>query len=110
MSLRFVDYHVHSNHSSDSDVALVEICKRAIQLGIVEIGFSEHVDLDPRNWGYKYFDYERYSSDIRKARELFGDQLVVRKGIEVDYQHWFEKNIREWLRDKEFDYVIGSVH
>jgi histidinol-phosphatase (PHP family) len=34
----------------------------------------------------------------------------VKKGIEVDYQHCFEKNIREWLRDKEFDYVIGSVH
>ena len=110
MSLSFVDYHVHSNHSSDSDASLAEMCGRAIQLGIVEIGFSEHVDFDPRDWGYKYFDYERYSSDIRKARELFGDRLVVRKGIEVDYQHWFEEDIREWLRDKEFDYVIGSVH
>jgi len=110
MSLSFVDYHVHSNHSSDSNASLLEMCKRAIQLGIVEIGFAEHVDFDPQDWGYEYFHYEGYSSDIRKARELFGDQLVVRKGIEVDYQHWFEEDIREWLRDKEFDYVIGSVH
>jgi histidinol-phosphatase (PHP family) len=75
-----------------------------------EIGFSEHVDFDPHDWGYGYFDYERYTTDIDRVRELFSDTLIIRKGVEVDYQQWVEDDIRDWLQEKEFDFVIGSVH
>lgn len=51
-----------------------------------------------------------YTSDIDRIRERIGDTLIIKKGIEVDYQHWFEDDIRNWLNDKEFDFVIGSVH
>jgi histidinol-phosphatase (PHP family) len=86
------------------------MCKRTRKIGIKEIGFSEHIDFDPQDWGYGYFDYERYTSDINRACERFGDTLIIRKGVEVDYQHWVEDDIRDWLNDKEFDFVIGSVH
>jgi histidinol-phosphatase (PHP family) len=86
------------------------MCSRARKINIVEIGFSEHIDFDPQDWGYGYFDYARYTSDIDHARERFNDSLIIRKGIEVDYQHWFEDDIRDWLNDKEFDFIIGSVH
>jgi histidinol-phosphatase (PHP family) len=110
MSLNLVDYHIHSCHSSDSDASIIDVCRRARKIGIEEIGFSEHVDFDPQDWGYGYFDYEQYTSNIERVRERFGDTLIIGKGVEVDYQHWVEDDIRDWLNDKEFDFVIGSVH
>jgi histidinol-phosphatase (PHP family) len=110
MSLNLVDYHIHSSHSSDSDASIIDMCKRAHEIRIEEIGFSEHIDFDPQDWGYGHFDYERYTSDIDRARERFSNNLSIKKGVEVDYQHWVEEDIRDWLNDKEFDFVIGSVH
>jgi histidinol-phosphatase (PHP family) len=86
------------------------MCKRALKIGIKEIGFSEHIEFDPQDWGYGHFDYKQYTSDIDRAQERFIDTLIIKKGVEVDYQHWFEDDIRDWFNDKEFDFVIGSVH
>ncbi|UCE44133.1 MAG: histidinol-phosphatase HisJ family protein [Candidatus Bathyarchaeota archaeon] len=108
--MRFADYHVHSNHSCDGKATILEMCQKATELGIVEIGFSEHMDFEPEDSGFGFFDYERYTAEVKDAQEFFKSKLVVRKGIEIDYQEAFEDDIREWLRDKEFDFIIGSVH
>lgn len=110
MSLNLVDYHIHSNHSIDSDASILDMCRRARKIGIEEIGFSEHIDFDPQDWGYGHFEYDRYTADIDRARARFSDTLIIRKGVEVDYQQVFESDIRDWLNDKKFDFVIGSVH
>lgn len=86
------------------------MCQKAIELGIVEIGFSEHMDFEPKDWGYGFFNYDKYTSEIQRAQEFFKDKLTIRKGVEIDYQHCFEDEIAEWLKDKEFDYIVGSVH
>ncbi len=108
--MRFVDYHVHSNFSCDGKSTLFEMCERAIDLGIEEIGFSDHMDFEPRDWGFGFFNYEGYTSEINDVQEYFKDKLVIRKGVEVDYQHCFEDEVKEWLQDKKFDFIIGSVH
>ena len=110
MSLNLVDYHIHSSHSSDGTASIIDMCQRARTIGIHEIGFSEHIEFDPQDWGYGYFDYEQYTFDIDRTREQFSNTLIIRKGVEVDYQHWVEDDIRDWLKEKEFDFVIGSVH
>jgi len=107
---KVVDYHVHSTHSADGKSSILEMCSRAVELEIAEIGFAEHMDFDPMDQGFGYFDYDRYSSDVEKARRLFRRRLVIRKGVEIDYQRRFEGEIREWIQGKRFDFVIGSVH
>lgn len=89
---------------------MLEICKKAVGLDIREVGFTDHMDFNPIDSGYGFFDYDRYASEIENARAIFGDKLVVRKGIEIDYQNSYEDNVKRWLRGKEFDYAIGSVH
>lgn len=86
------------------------MCLKAVELGIGEIGFAEHVDFDPKDRGFGFFNYDGYSSDIESARESFRKRLVIWKGIEIDYQRSFEDEIEDWLLGKRFDFVIGSVH
>jgi len=110
LKLNLVDYHVHSTHSCDGVSTIFEMCKKAIELGVVEIGFSEHMDFEPKDWGFGFFNYDSYTSEIKRARDFFKGKLIIRKGVEIDYQHCFENMIADWLKDKKFDFVIGSVH
>lgn len=79
------DYHVHSLHSIDSQSTISAICQKTIELEIKEIGFADHVDFDPNDSGYTFFDYNAYTLAINNARPIYGNKLVIRKGIEGDY-------------------------
>jgi len=105
-----VDYHVHSTHSVDGRSSIDEMCRRAVELRLAEIGFCEHVDFEPDDPGFGFFSYERYSEAIDLARSKYADELTIRKGVEIDYSHTYENQIRTWLEDLEFDYRVGSVH
>lgn len=107
--LRPVDYHVHSTFSNDAGSSVREMCNRAVDLGLVEIGFADHMDfqVDPIS---SLLDYDRYTREIERTRRELQDSLVIRKGVEIDYQSRFEDTIQNWLRAKRFDFVIGSVH
>jgi histidinol-phosphatase (PHP family) len=105
-----VDYHVHSTFSYDGRSSINDLCKRAAELKFREIGFSEHVDFDPSDGGFGFFNNNKYESAVKEAQQLFKDKLVIRRGVEIDYQTRFEEQIRGWLRGKSFDFVIGSVH
>ncbi len=104
------DLHVHSFLSHDGEGSISDYCERAVKQGMKAIGFSEHVDLDPRDMVSFRHDYERYCQEINDAREKYGEHLVIRMGAEIGYVARIEKDIRDYLKQKSYDYVIGSVH
>ena len=104
------DYHIHSLYSHDSQSTVSAICQKAIELEIKEIGFADHVDFDPNVSGYNFFDYNAYTLAINNVRSIYGNNLIIRKGIEIDYQYCFENTLKKWIQDKDFDFMIGSVH
>ena len=105
-----VDCHFHSAHSYDSEVPLIAYCQRALQLGFSHLCPTEHVDFDPQDFGYGYFDAEAYAQALTTCRQQFAGQLSVLKGVEVDYQLRFDAEVRAFLTQHTFDFVIGSVH
>lgn len=110
VSRGFVDYHVHSTQSVDGRSSVDDMCRQAMKLGLSEIGFCEHVDFEPDDPGFGYFNYERYTKVIDTARSEYSERLLIRKGVEVDYSPEYENQIREWVKDKSFDFLVGSVH
>lgn len=87
-----------------------DYCLRAIERGYRAICFTDHADFERTDLGYGFFAYERYRRAVMACREEFGDRLAVGFGVEIDYHHAWEDEIREFLRDKEFDLILGSVH
>lgn len=60
----FVDYHVHTDYSDDSDYPMEEVVKDAIQMGMDEICFTDHVD-----YGAKWIGTaERRFRTVRDSR------------------------------------------
>lgn len=104
------DLHVHTCLSHDGSGTVEDHCRAALARGIRVIGFTEHVDFDPADPGFGYYDYEACVSAIMDARRRFGRDLEILMAVEIDYQDWFEEDIARFLRRHAFDYVIGSVH
>jgi len=104
-----IDLHLHSHHSHDGEGEIADFCQRALELGLVEIGFLEHLDLYPLDPHFGLHNYERYLEEIERARRDF-PELKIRMGVEVTYLPGIRKEIQEFLEDKDYDYVIGAVH
>ncbi|HQE61480.1 MAG TPA: histidinol-phosphatase [Candidatus Latescibacteria bacterium] len=104
------DYHHHSEFSVDCTASMADICRVAVERGVSEIAFTEHMDFIPEEKNTGYFRYDAYMESIRRCREQFRDELAIVAGIEVDYCPDFENETAKWVEEREFDFVIGSVH
>ena len=104
------DYHMHTRFYEDGDDTLESMCRRALELGIPEIGFSEHWDVGPYEKNPYFFKPETWYAEIERLRGAFSGGLQIRAGIEIAEPHLYAKEAAEVLRRLPFDYVIGSVH
>jgi len=96
------DYHIHSCFS-DGESSPSEIVNKAIQLGVQEIGFSDHsYTAFDDSYCMKKEDIEKYKSEIKKLKEEYKDKISIKLGIEQDY---FSSENTD-----DYEYVIGSVH
>jgi histidinol-phosphatase (PHP family) len=103
------DQHIHSNFSVDSEESIENMCVSAIKKGLRSITFTEHVDFNPKGWGYGFFNYEKYSEKIDSARNKFGKDITIFKGIEFGEPNLYFDDFNR-LSEKDFDVVIASIH
>jgi histidinol-phosphatase (PHP family) len=105
-----LDYHIHTTYSCDSSCIPEDVCNKAIQLGIPEIGFSEHWDVGPYEDHPRFLQVESWWAELKRLSHLFQGQLVIRSGIEIAQPHLYPVETAEVLSRCPFDYVLGSVH
>ena len=116
-----LDLHLHSTCSVDGASSIAEYARRAVELGLAELGFCEHVDLDPRDRGCNYLDPVHYAREIVAAREemaaraqladpMMPPSVRLRQGVEVTYQASRADEANAWLAGGDWDYVVISVH
>jgi histidinol-phosphatase (PHP family) len=104
-----VDYHTHTllsdGHSSYEDM----VCA-AIEKGLDEIGFSDHVCLKPVIWALQEIDLPVMTHQILEIKEKYSHLITVRYGIELDYFPGKEEELSRIIDTLPLDYVIGSLH
>ncbi|NLE64866.1 MAG: histidinol-phosphatase HisJ [Elusimicrobia bacterium] len=108
-----VDYHMHTPLCGHAKGDPQEYAARAIEMGLNEIGFSDHAPLlshrDP-TITMDMSQLELYHTMIESVRDELKDKLTVRIGIEADFLPGYEDRTRALLARYPYDYVIGSVH
>ncbi len=117
------DYHVHTEFSDDSVYLMEEVVKDAIQMGLEEICFTDHVDYGVKeDWdsGVKIeyrdgepvanVDYPRYAERIHRMQCLYGDQITIRMGMEFGMQMHTISQFQKLYDRYPFDFIILSVH
>jgi len=107
---RLLDYHVHSTHSGDGRAPLEEMCRLAVERGIAEIAFSDHLDNNPDDDCYGLFDAARFCREVDECRERFGDRLTILKGAELGEPHLYPREIERIVGGERFDFLTGGIH
>jgi histidinol-phosphatase (PHP family) len=106
------DYHTHTPLCHHAVGEPTEYAARAVELGLDEIGFSEHSPMprdDFDDWRMGKGQLDEYAAKVEAARRAF-PQLKIRLALEVDYLPGHEEWIRQLAGRQEWDYFIGSVH
>lgn len=120
------DNHVHSEFSWDTGIhaSMEDTCRRAVEVGLPAIAFTEHVDFT--GWGHDDnppsgeptiasrdrvvpLDVEGYLASVERCRDKFPD-LRILTGIEAGEPHHFAGSVAAVLRQGQFDRVLGSLH
>jgi histidinol-phosphatase (PHP family) len=105
-----LDYHLHSTHSKDGQNTVAEVCEAALERGLREVCFTEHVDFDRGDEAYGFLDWPAYAAAIAEARGRLGDRLVIRMGLEFDFRRAYGAEPGEVLAGMPCDFRLGSVH
>jgi histidinol-phosphatase (PHP family) len=106
------DYHMHTPLCRHATGEPVEYARRAVEIGLTEIGFTDHSPMardDFDNWRMFDRQLDEYVAKVRLAQAAF-PQLTIRLGLEVDYLPGQEAWIRQLAARQPWDYFIGSVH
>jgi histidinol-phosphatase (PHP family) len=115
-----IDYHMHLrdhderiDHTVTGTERFVEL---ALERGIDEIGFTEHVYYFRQTaeiWDVPYqiercvYDLDSYVEAVLDAKR---QGLPVKLGLEVDYVGERQPRLAELLEPYPWDYLLGSVH
>ncbi|MEJ2367960.1 MAG: histidinol-phosphatase HisJ family protein [Acidobacteriota bacterium] len=105
----YLDHHVHSLHSWDSESTPEELVAAARRQGLGGFVLTDHVEFDPSDMGYGYYNLARAAECVEETAELTPD-LRIRFGAEISHQERFKEEIRDFLHHASYQYTIGSVH
>ncbi|MBD7907836.1 histidinol-phosphatase HisJ family protein [Sporosarcina gallistercoris] len=105
------DYHMHTSFSADCEVSPEDMIQSAIQKGLTEICITDHVDYDypDRNFVFE-FDQQAYKEKIESLRERRGNEIQVKRGVEIGVQPHLLDRYTKLIQDEQFDFVICSLH
>ena len=111
--MSIADLHVHSRFSFDSCEQPENYVNRAIELGCVVTGFSEHYDydaiIDSAN-DVTLCNLDDYTAYISSLKKIAGGHILVLTGIEYGYRAEAVAHYNEKTKQYKFDYIINSLH
>ena len=103
------DCHVHSRISADAEVSMAELAKLAVEAGLDEVCFTDHVE--PKAGFGAEMDWEALRAEFESAQNAMGHQIRLHLGMELGDAPWdFEAAERLVREASELDFIIGSIH
>lgn len=102
------DYHMHSTVSFDAHSTAEEMAQAAVQAGLKEICFTDHIDYEVGvEKQTMVFDTEVYNAAYDHL-EVPG--LKIRRGMEFGLKPYNQDQLKKDLQRRHFDFVLGSIH
>lgn len=102
------DFHMHSTVSFDGHDSAESMVQAAVAAGLKEICFTDHIDYfadtDQQEW---VFDTKTYNDTYD---HLSHPALKIRRGMEFGLKPYNASQLRQDLKRRSFDFVLGSVH
>src|SRR5699024_2990012 len=105
------DYHIHSDFSADCSTPMEKTIEKAIEDGLKEICFTDHIDYDYPDPTITFdLDLPAYEPKITDMQSLYSDRLTIKKGVEIGVQPHLLEKYTTLLEKETFDFIICSMH
>lgn len=103
----YYDQHLHSHHSFDSKESFHHYLQHQPSIFIT----TEHLDFkNPSDhFNDSLPDYANYTQELDSLRKQYPNTTFL-TGIEVGYLNQHQLDIQHFLKGKEFDLILLSVH
>jgi histidinol-phosphatase (PHP family) len=109
------DCHLHSSYSGDSDEPMEKMILRAIELGLTQMCFTEHMDMNfpvtaTTPEGFFFLDTEAYQAELSLLKEKYAKQIKIFFGVELGTALDLIPDLYQYAKSYDFDFVIASSH
>lgn len=109
------DCHLHSSHSGDSHASMDSMIERGIKLGLKQMCFTEHMDMDYPDSEHEsgsifLLNTDSYLYDLIRLKERYDGRIQLLFGVELGLQPHLSDNNARYVHSYDFDFVIGSSH
>lgn len=106
-----IDSHCHTFYSKHATGTVDDVVRASIAAGVTVLTITDHAPFPiDQNNRLLESELDQYFFDIDSARDKYGDQIKILRGLELDYMPGSEKYSRELLARYPVDFVIGSIH
>lgn len=106
----FVDTHVHSCYSHDSNQTVAEICQAALSRGLRGVTITDHANASHLNEENICEKIKKSAEEARFADIFMSGTLSVFSGIEISGCYHNTHSVNTLLNLTDYDLVLGSVH
>lgn len=103
------DLHIHTECSCDSEAKMEDYISEAKRKGIETICFTDHVDWNPNDYGYHYYEPDTFWERFRAVKNESDGGIEVLAGFEFGEPHLYRERLLE-LAKYPYDLIIGSIH
>lgn len=111
MKIILPDYHIHTTLCNHAYGTMEEYVVKAMERGITEMGFAEHMPVMPESHlCISYDDLPYYIERVLALRDKFKNYISIKLGAEMDMNLNRIDEIGKIIEKSDFDYVIGSIH
>ncbi len=106
-----IDSHTHSKYSKHAIGNIEDIVISAINNKIKYLTITDHAPF-PIDINNRLLDYElkSYFEDIDNMQSKYSKDIIILKGLEVDFLPRYKNYIKNLISTMELDFVIGSIH
>lgn len=105
------DSHLHSEFSFDSECTLDAICREYIEKGFSVFALTDHYDIDGVEDGlYPPYLAKEARCAFEAAAAKYAGSITPVWGIELGQPQLRPESARRFIRENNFEFVIGSIH
>ena len=107
-----IDYHIHTMLCNHAQGSMESYIRRAINLGMSEICFLDHLTVQESEKGLSMAPGEipYYFQAIQLLKQQYKDAISVKAGIEIDFNPAYTDLFEEIVGTFAFDVVASALH
>ena len=106
------NYQTHTERCRHAQGTEEDYIREALKAGVSILGFSDHAPFPDHDFGFRmpYDELETHLSALDRLAKLHASDIVIRKGLEIEYLPRYRDYYERLLTRDGLDYLLLGEH